>query len=113
MTEEAVQGIWQTTRKSRAVARKSRVTAMSIRKKKISQQAHMKRRTLQRFGIELNRHDLADIVATIRAGKSEFIDRRSNRTARHRIKFKDASMDVIYDNIRKTVVTALFTHVRR
>jgi hypothetical protein len=81
---------------------------MNARSKKTSQKTHMKRRTLERFGMALNRRDLDEMTSMIQAGRSEFIDRRSNRTARHRVEFNGVSMDVIYDNARKTVVTALF-----
>ena len=82
-----------------------------MRSKKDCQKAHMKRRVRQRFGIDLNRHDLAEIVSRIQSGQSEFIDRRSLRTARHRLEVKGTTIDVIYDKSRQTVVSALYPEI--
>lgn len=72
-----------------------------------SQRLHAKRRALERYGISLNRKRYREIVADIQAGRGEFIERRSHRISVWKVKIAGELVRVVYDKIRKTIVTVL------
>lgn len=69
---------------------------------------HFKNRIKERFGIAINRKDRKQIINLIRQGKSKPIERRSNRVCVHEIEWNGKKMNVVYDNLRGQLVTALY-----
>ncbi len=68
---------------------------------------HFKARALERYGLELNRHDLRDIAKMIQRNSGQFIEKQSNRITVWEVTYKDTLLRVVYDKNRKVVVTAL------
>lgn len=77
--------------------------------KKIAQKRHAKQRALQRYGIDLNKTLLRTWVEQIHSGSAKFLERQSNRVSVFEITYNDKQIPVVYDRIRKTIVTALPT----
>jgi hypothetical protein len=76
-----------------------------------AQRAHAKRRLQERYGLTVNRHDLRDMVALIQGGHARMIERQSHRVTVWDLTFHGKEIRVVYDNLRKVVVTALLpTH---
>ena len=73
-----------------------------------SQRVHAKHRLLERFGMEINRHELAELVNQIKSNKSEHIETQSNRVSVHMVKFRGESLPVVYDKQRKNIVSRQF-----
>lgn len=84
-----------------------------VRKKKKSlskikaQRVHFKRRVDKRFGIEINRHKHREIVQTIQNGKAKLVGRQSNRLTVWMVEIQGSEVKVVYDKLRKTLVTAM------
>ena len=74
--------------------------------KKQSERIHFKRRLYQRFGIILSRNEYREIKKIIQNKKINGI-RENNRKTKYHIKYKDCEFDVIYDKIRKELITVL------
>lgn len=72
------------------------------------QRLHFKKRVEERFGISVNRHDCREIINLIRLGKTKPVQRKSNRVCVHQLEWKGETMNVVYDNLRGQIVTALF-----
>lgn len=87
---------------------------MKVNTKKDNQKYHSRKRTLQRFGVELSRKLEKDIVELIKKGKTEVrnISYRNNRSI-HRINTellptwsnRRKYITVVYDKKRRQVVT--------
>lgn len=75
--------------------------------KKKSQKKHAKRRAFERYGIVLNEDELKQIASYIRKGKADLIRKRSNRVSVYMVRWKDKSYPVVYDRLRRTIVTFL------
>jgi len=75
--------------------------------KRQAEAAHAKRRALQRFGLTLNSDQLQALSRMIRAGRSECIERESNRVSVHRLEWQGCVVVVVYDRLRKQIVTFL------
>lgn len=75
--------------------------------KKLAQRKHAKRRANERFGLTLNRHQLADVARQIQSGKSVFVRRQSNRVTVHQVSVGEAVCQVVYDSARNQIVTFL------
>ena len=69
---------------------------------------HFKKRMLSRFGLEITDDDIDDIVTMIQSGKSDIIEKQSRTKTLHQIKYKDMTINIVYDRERKLPVTALF-----
>jgi len=75
--------------------------------KRINQRKHAKQRAAERYGLELNRKDLADMSRDIKCGKASLIEQTSNRVGVYLL-YKDGRMfKVVYDKKRDTIVTFL------
>lgn len=72
-----------------------------------SQRIHAKRRIEQRFGIQINRHDIREIVNLIQTNRAKFIEKQSNSRSLFSLVFKDNLLYVIYDKTRKNICTFL------
>ena len=68
---------------------------------------HAKRRAYERYALELSKYDLGQAVNDIRCGKSTNHRRISNRLSRHTLTICGKSCRVIYDRMRKQIVTFL------
>lgn len=79
----------------------------SSRKKSKAQMRHALRRALQRFGVFFSKEDLQQMIAQIKNKKSRCLFVTSNRASVHEVFFKDKWYPVVYDCIRKTIVTFL------
>ena len=72
-----------------------------------SERIHAKRRAKERFGLELNRHQLRELVKQIQSGKAEHLETQSNRVSIKRVKFEGSFYTVAYDKNRQTIITFL------
>ncbi len=77
-----------------------------------SQRTHFKKRALERYGVDVNRHLYREMVEMIQNGKAVFIERQTNRIAAfwlylEKPPYTGVKLRVIYDKERKTLVTAL------
>ena len=71
------------------------------------QEAHALRRAYLRYGLRLTQHDLHTIRNEIQEGRSTCVQTQSNRISVHDLVYKDVPVRVVYDKMRKTVVTFL------
>ncbi len=68
---------------------------------------HFKRRAKERYGLTLNKRELRNIVQMVQNGKSKFLEHCNNRVKKHEIVFQETKLIVLYDKIRKVVITCL------
>jgi hypothetical protein len=82
-----------------------------MKKQKVSkaqcQRYHAKKRALERFDISLTTADLDKVVQTIQEGNAAFITKQSHRISVFSILINEKKMNVVYDKVRKTIVTFL------
>jgi len=79
-------------------------------KKKKNQMKHAKLRAGERYGIELKPNAYQTLLMMIWKpvkGKSAFLKRQSNRVTLWALFYEDQWLPVVYDSIRKTIVTIL------
>lgn len=75
-----------------------------------SERVHAKRRCMERYGLEINRHDIRDIVGMIQSGdrtKATKKEDQSQRVSVWIVKFRGIDVKVVYDRVRKTLVSFL------
>lgn len=72
-----------------------------------AQRHHAKRRAFERYGLQLNRAAYQALVAQIHSGQSVCVERQSLRIAVHRVVYEQQVYHVVYDRVRKTIVTFL------
>jgi hypothetical protein len=82
-------------------------TKRKNRDKKLCEIIHAKRRFLERYGVEVNDADLTDMVTQIRTGSARFLWKDTNTRTLFRVKVRGNVADVVYDNLRGVIVTAL------
>lgn len=70
-----------------------------------NQRRHARQRARERFGLELDEHQLRAVVNRIQRGESRFLEKQSNRVSLHQVEYMGAEMVVVYDRRRKNVVT--------
>lgn len=68
---------------------------------------HVKRRFLERFGINLTRQKRLSIISMILQNRATFIKKESNRVSLFDVDFENQVIRVAYDRLRKELVTAL------
>ena len=69
---------------------------------------HIKKRFKERFGIDINRHDIRDLVSDIQNGDNVLSSRRlTRRVTVFNMIFKRCRCTVLYDKDRKVPVTVL------
>lgn len=79
------------------------------RSKAARQESHAKRRAEERFGVSVSDEDYRKIIKSIQEGKTESVEKQSNRVTLHRVKLSDGQEAIAaYDKTRKTVVTLMF-----
>jgi hypothetical protein len=71
------------------------------------QKIHAKRSAFRCHGICLNSKNLKQITHSIRRGKSEFIEKRSNRVTEWKVVFRDITLRLLYDKNRGQVIKFL------
>jgi hypothetical protein len=77
-----------------------------------AQKAHAKRRLLERYGLTLSEKEIQSLIAQIHNNQAKFISRRSLRVATFDVVIyvgfpEQKTLRVVYDKIRKNIVTAL------
>ena len=75
--------------------------------KRKNQINHARVRGIQRQGINLTASVNALLVEQIQEGKSKHLYKVSNRLVAHRVTYEDKKFPVLYDRMRKTIVTVL------
>jgi hypothetical protein len=73
-----------------------------------AQRRHARRRAYERFLVEWSERDLDAIVRIIQRGDSELIERQSLRVSKRRVTYDGLTVVVVYDRLRKTIVTVLY-----
>jgi len=68
---------------------------------------HVKRRSMERFGIYLSRKDQEEIVRTIREGKAEFLKRESNAKKHFKVEYHGKIFRVVYNKKHRCLLTVL------
>jgi len=78
------------------------------RTKKQAQNVHARRRFQQRFGISLTKELKDEILDTIHKGWANFVEKQSNRISLFDVFVKGKKIRVVYDKMRKNIVSALY-----
>jgi len=68
---------------------------------------HARQRVLERFGIDFTTEKLSRMVAAINGGKFPLLFKQSNRVAVYKAKIEGKSPTVLYDKVRKCIITFL------
>lgn len=76
---------------------------MGSKKKNVKK--HFQKRSLERVGVLLNEKEL---VRKIQNHELEFVERQSNRKTVFRLKYLDKTYRIVYDKLRKQIITILF-----
>ena len=90
------------------MAKKTRLTGKSK-----AQWIHVKRRCLQRTGVEMTKTLNNQLTQKIRQGHSDadFVEKQSNRISvwdvKHNVDGRDVKFRMVYDKMRKNIVTIL------
>lgn len=71
-------------------------------KKRKSEQKHFDRRCIERLGIKF---DIPNIIGKVRKNELKFLRRQSNRITIWEYEFEEKLYVVVYDSIRKMLVT--------
>lgn len=72
-----------------------------------SQRTHFRRRAAERYDIDVTNGDVASAIRKIQSGKARFIRRTSLRATVWELPVAGIPCRVVYDNKRKTLITAL------
>jgi hypothetical protein len=84
-----------------------RSSKAKVRKEKaVNGRAHFKRRVMERFGFEPNRHEIEAAINTIQANRAIPFGRSSANRSRHILAIRGTEMVIVYDRKRKVLVTA-------
>lgn len=67
-------------------------------KKIHAQRIHSKDRAMERYGIELNRHDLRNIADIVKNKRAFWIADKTNRISIYKVEYKTVEMWIAYDN---------------
>jgi len=70
-----------------------------------AQKIHFNRRLIQRYGIEINKNEYAQLSEVARQNTNS--TKITNRLKKTTIKIKGVKVDVVYDKFRRTLATAL------
>lgn len=73
--------------------------------KKKTVKKHFFRRSLERVGVLLDENDL---IRKIQNHELEFVERQSNRKTVFRIEYNSKKYRIVYDKVRKQIITVLF-----
>jgi hypothetical protein len=72
-----------------------------------TKQVHARKRARQRYHLKLTKTDYEEIVALVKQGKAETLERQSIRVSLKLLVWNDQELYFIYDNKRGTIVTFL------
>jgi len=75
--------------------------------KAYAQGVHAIRRAAERYGLRIGKRTLQRLVADIQQGRGTFIRRQSNRVSLWQLNVEGRPVRVVYDRLRKTIVTFL------
>lgn len=78
-----------------------------FKRKEVAQRFHAKKRATQRYGIQLTTQKQAAIVKLIQRGKARWLKTQSNRITHWAVEWEGQIIPVVYDKIRKQLVTVL------
>lgn len=68
---------------------------------------HAKGRALERYDLDLNRHDLLAIVRLIQNQQGRFVERQSIRVSVWDVTYREKVVRAVYDKERHSIVTFL------
>ncbi len=74
--------------------------------KRYAQREHFKKRMFERYGITVNRTLYRDMVNMVQRSDGIFLGQQSNRLKVWRLFVHDQHITIVYDSIRKELVTA-------
>lgn len=80
---------------------------MAKNDKSEAQNRHAKRRAMERYGIDLNRHKRLEMVHMIQNGKAECVRKQSHRVSIFSLQYEGKEVIVVYDRQRKTLASFL------
>lgn len=80
---------------------------MAKKNKAEAQNRHAKRRAMERYEIDLNRHKRLEIVHMIQTGKAQLVRKQSHRVTIFSLQYEGKEVVVVYDGQRKTLATFL------
>ena len=72
-----------------------------------AQQAHGRRRSIERYGVGLTKIAEREIIEKIQNGKATFLEKESNRISLFGVKYAGEETVVVYDKTRGTIVTLM------
>ena len=79
-----------------------------------AQQAHARKRAMERYGISLTLNDIRHFIAAIKRGEGRLIEHQSHRVSIYDVPFRVAGLSVadiwirvVYDRSRSTIVSCL------
>lgn len=76
--------------------------------KRAAQYEHARRRAMNRFGLKLTKQIHNEIVSKIYLNGSTLVEKQSNRISVHDVEVGDETYRVVYDCVRKVLVTFLY-----
>src|SRR6266403_253936 len=79
--------------------------------KKDAQTRHAKRRAQERYGLQLNHEDINVIIRAIQSNNpklAQHVRTQSNRISHWKICWSGKVIQVVYDKLRKSIVTVLY-----
>jgi hypothetical protein len=68
---------------------------------------HSLLRVAQRYGQDLGKQDLQNMVKMIQNGESEFVCKQSNTRTHHKVTYQGTEYYIVYDKQREVPVTFL------
>lgn len=71
------------------------------------QRKHAKRRALERYGIDFTHQNMIDLKHHIMSGRSQNVVTQSNRVTIHTLEWQGQTVRVVYDKLRKNIVSFL------
>jgi hypothetical protein len=80
---------------------------MSKNDKSEAQNRHAKRRAMERYGIDLNRHKRLEMIHMIQSGQAECVRKQSHRVTIFSLQYEGKEVIVVYDRQRKTLASFL------
>ena len=72
-----------------------------------AERLHFKKRMSERYGLDISRENIVRIVKIIQRNQSIFTIKQSNTRSIHFISYADRVIPMVYDKLRKELVTAL------
>jgi hypothetical protein len=75
--------------------------------KKQSLRVHAKKRAKERYGLDLNRTQLQEIIGKCRNGSAKLLRHHSLRVREFLVAWQGLELRVLYDKLRKEIITFL------